>query len=439
MFDNILSLSFFNSYYSKALKWSKLVTITGLSQAISQMVTLLCGILVIRLLPTKEYALYTLANATLGTMSVLADSGISTAVMNQAGSVWTEHLKLGEVIATGLDLRRKFATVSLIVATPILLYLLKSHGASWVTSILIVVALVPVFLTTLSNTLLEIAPKLQQDILGLQKNQIKTSLSRLILLFCTLFLFPWASASILAGGLTQIWANSNLRKISNRYADHSQKPNLLIRRDIISFVKKTAPYSIYYCLSGQISLWLISFFGTTNSIAQAGALGRLSMALNFFTILFSILVIPRFTRLQNNNKVLKYYIRIQTLLFFICAVIISLSYLFPSPALWLLGKNYSNLESELFLSITNSCIGMIAGVSFTLCTSKGWVINPKFAIPVNIISIILCALIIDVSSLKGVLIFNICVETIIAVMNISYGLIKSVQHDNQVEQVNHFI
>ena len=59
--------------YSKIYSWGKLITITGGAQVIVQAATLSSGIVIIRLLSTREYALYTIANAMLGTMNILAD------------------------------------------------------------------------------------------------------------------------------------------------------------------------------------------------------------------------------------------------------------------------------------------------------------------------------------------------------------------------------
>src|SRR5690606_24311281 len=132
----------------------KLVTITGSMQAIVQIVGFLSGILVIRLLPTSEYAIYILANTMLGTMTVLADGGISTGVMAQGGKVWHNPAKLGAVLATGLDLRSKFAIVSLIVAIPVMIYLMRVHDATWVMSLVVVLAIVPAFFSALSGSLL---------------------------------------------------------------------------------------------------------------------------------------------------------------------------------------------------------------------------------------------------------------------------------------------
>ena len=107
----------------KLMQWSRLLSITGSAQMLIQGIGLISGILVIRLLPTHEYALYTLANTMLGTMTILADGGISPAVMAQGGKVWDDRDKLGAVLVTGMELRKKFVMVSLAVSIPLLIYL----------------------------------------------------------------------------------------------------------------------------------------------------------------------------------------------------------------------------------------------------------------------------------------------------------------------------
>jgi O-antigen/teichoic acid export membrane protein len=227
--------------HSKAVEWIKLISITGSAQIFIQFINLLSGILIIRLLPVKEYALYTLANAMLGTMTVLADGGISTGVLSQGGKIWNDKKKLGSVIVTGLALRKKFAIVSLIIATPILAYLLKHNGASWLTTILIICALVPAFFAALSDSLLEVAPKLHQNISALQKNQILASLSRFIIISSSLILFPFTFIALLGNGITRMWANIRLRRISSRHADYEQDFDPKIEKEIITIVKRSVP------------------------------------------------------------------------------------------------------------------------------------------------------------------------------------------------------
>ena len=127
--------------YDTIANWGKLISITGSSQVIVQAVGFASGILIIRLLPVQEYAFYTLANTMLGAMTILSDGGISTGVMAQGGKVWEDKQKLGKVLVTGLQMRKKFAVVSMIISLPILLYLLIHNGASWLTSFLIILSI----------------------------------------------------------------------------------------------------------------------------------------------------------------------------------------------------------------------------------------------------------------------------------------------------------
>src|SRR5687768_4598743 len=105
------------------MEWGRLISITGSVQILVQALGLISGILIIRFLSTSEFALYTLANSMLATTTVMADSGIGAGILSNGGKVWDSRENLGKVIATGIDLRRKFALLTLIVALPLLLYL----------------------------------------------------------------------------------------------------------------------------------------------------------------------------------------------------------------------------------------------------------------------------------------------------------------------------
>jgi hypothetical protein len=393
---------------AKLFEWGKLIARVGSIQLLIQAISLVSGILIIRLLPTKEYALYTIANTMLGTMIILADGGISAGVMSQGGKVWQDRNKLGEVLATGLNLRK------------------NHHGASWLIATLIVIAVIPSFTTSLSTTILEIAPKLHQDLSPLQKNQTFSNIAKLILTSTMLFFFPLSFTIILVSSFPQIWYNRKLQNISTRYVNLNQKPNIDVHRIIISFVKRILPGSIYYCLSGQITIWLISLFGSTNAVAQIGALSRLAMILSVMSVLFSTIILPRFARLPNDSSILlKKYIQIQFSLHIVSIIIIICVWVFPSEALWILGNKYSNLTHEVTLSVINSCLGLIAGSSFNICNSRGWAINPLISIPITITAIIIGIALFDISSLRGILILNIFVGSVESVMYFTYSIRKT--------------
>jgi O-antigen/teichoic acid export membrane protein len=414
-----------NPAYAKIFEWGKLITISGSAQILVQLFSFMCGILIIRLLTTGEYALYTLANAMLGTMTLLADGGIADGVLSQGGKVWKNRTLLGAVITTGLDLRKKFAIGSLCVAIPLLVYLLMHHGAKWPVVVLLVLSLIPSFFIALSGTILEIAPKLWQDILPLQKNQVALNIGRLAMLGLLLFSFPFSFVAILATAIPQVWANYRLRQISTQYADRSQLPDPVVRTAILKIVKRTMPGAVYYCFYGQITTWLISIFGSTESLAKVGALSRLAVVLNVFTALFATLVVPRFARLPAHGKLLlNRFLQVQLCLVLISVCITGAVLIFPSKVLFLLGNNYAALTTEVGIIALSSCIGMMMGVTYAISLSRGWVLHPVVLITGNVLTQLILLYTLNLSKIQNVLWFSVINNSVAFLMLFCYYLFK---------------
>lgn len=408
--------------YQHRLELARLFGITGITQVAIQGIGLLSGILVIRLLPLEEYALYTLANTMLGTMVVLADSGIASGVTAQGGKVWKNREALGEAMVTGLDLRKKFAVGSLLLAAPVLIYLLLHHGANWSMAILLVVSLIPAFMSSLTGALYTIPLKLHQNVKSLQKNALAESLGRFALIF-SLFLLPWAFIALLASGIPRIFANLRLRKLSATFTDWSQRPNWEIRKRILTMVKRLMPGAIYFCISGQISVWLISIFGNTASVAQIGALGRIAIVTSVVSTVFGTLFYPRFARSEElRSLLLQRFLFILTGLVCVFSILLFLVWIFDTQILFVFGESYAGLEFELLLSVLSSVLGVLSGAAFTLTTTRGWAINPRLSIPVSLAAIIVGAWLLNVSTLVGILIFNIFLNLIQLVLNSGYFL-----------------
>lgn len=393
--------------YLKALQWGKLITISGGAQVLVQGASLLCGLLVVRLLPTQEYALYTIANTMLGTMTILADGGIFNGVLALGGKVWQDEKQLGDVINTGLYMRRKFAIISLIVAIPLLSYLLIHQGAGWLTTLLILLSVIPAFISALSDTLLEVMPKLYQDINFLQKNQLLVSILRLLLSTITLFIFPAASLAILCSGIPRIYGNSKLKTKYNVILNKG-----LYRKDIQQEIEKTVkrilPSALFYCFSGQITIWLISILGNSESVAEIGALGRITSVFTIFNTLFAALIIPRYARLNQDKQLLikNYFIIliISTITLSLCCL---LTFLFSHQLLLVLGKKYYGLNNELFLYVLATCIGLLSNIHSALSSSRGWFINPWIIILSESFVIIIGIFIFNLSNLREVIFYNL--------------------------------
>jgi len=380
---------------------------TGGAQVIVQALGFISGILIVRRLPTNEYAYYTIATAMLSTMTNLSDAGISTGVIAQGGKVWQDPIKLGRVMATGMALRKRFALVSGLAA-PVLIYLMRKHDASWLACILVLLCLIPTFYASLSDSLLETAPKLKQKVAPLQRNLIAAAVGRAALTVAMAFTIPLAATAVLATGISRTWANIRLRKISSEHADWNQPPDPEIRKKILKTVYRILPATLYSCISGQVTIWAISIFGSTAAVGELGGLTGLAQAMTMFNTLFMTLIIPRFARLPENRPlILKRFIVVQIGLVLLCFALVGMSSLFSREILWLLGQHFSGLGSELTLAFASACAALLTGCTSQMLSARGVVVPPYLFIPFAVTVQVGLAFALPLSQLSGALLYGL--------------------------------
>src|SRR2546423_8818221 len=75
-------------------------------QMLVQLIGFATGILLIRCMEQREYALFTIANTMQGTINILADIGISIGLTSIGGPVWQDHHRFRKLVSTALKLRR---------------------------------------------------------------------------------------------------------------------------------------------------------------------------------------------------------------------------------------------------------------------------------------------------------------------------------------------
>jgi O-antigen/teichoic acid export membrane protein len=405
----------------RLFKWGKLLGVTGGAQLIIQATGFVCGIFILRVLSIEQYAFYTLANTMLGTMTVLADGGISTGVMAEGGKRWQDRRELGTILATGMHMRRQFAVGSLLVSVPILFYLLNDQGMVWWHSALLILCLTPTFLAALSGSLLQIVPKLHQDINELLKINVTINVVRLIVTIPLLLVFPYAALAVLASGVSQVGGNFQFRKLSLRKADWKTATSPEYRKKIMAVVKRILPGSIYYCISGQITVWLVAIFSSTESVAQIGALARLMVVLTVVRLSIEMVIVPRYARLPAVKKVIIVrFFQVLALIALLCAAIVGAVYLLPDLFLWILGNKYSDLQHEVVIMTMGSCLMLISGVAHMMSSSRGIIPNPYLFIATTIVGqVLLLAFVVDYTTLSGVLWFAV----FSAMVNIGYRIV----------------
>lgn len=392
----------------KAKYWLKILTKFVSVQLLVQILTFASGILVIHTLTKEEYAYFTLANSMQGVINVLADSGTGSAILSIGGKVWNDSSKFSQLLHTVTQLRYRLVLIPLLIVTPILLWVLVSNGASFnYAAIIVAFTLIELYFYLIQNVF-NIVPLLKSRINQIQRLDATFAISRLVLLVLSVRISASSAlVYILCSTVSSGLKTYLLKKWTNNDIDKNAGNNEEYYLQMTGNVRTQLPYYIFFCIQGQITIWLISAFGQTKSIADIGALNRLALLFTVISSVVSNFVLPSFAKCQS-AKILKLrYFQVMFIYLVFSALLLSSSIIFPDKFLWILGEKYSYLQAELPLVMWTVMISAVSAVAWGLNNSKGWIKKSWLIIPCTITVQALSLVVIDVSKVRGVIIFGL--------------------------------
>jgi O-antigen/teichoic acid export membrane protein len=386
--------------------WTRLLTRFLSLEVLVQALTFACGILIVRALTKNDYALFTVANTMLATMNLLADNGIGSGISAIGGRVWGDRFRFGQLIVTAMKLRRAFALISITVVTPLLFWMLHDNGAtiSYAGAITAAVLLSLYFQLTIG--VLMPVPRLHSALNRIQNLYAWYSALRLLLLIIAYYTFLNTAVALFAAAISLAMQEIVLRRWVPEMADLKAPPHPADRREIMSIVRAQAPNSIYYCVQSQLTVWLIAVFGSASGVAEVGALGRLAVLFAMFWSVLGNVVFPSFARVQDSHVLWKRYWQILSASAGLSLSLLLLAALVPDLLLWVLGPKYAHLDRELFLMVLSAVSFAIVACMWQLNVVRGWIVSPWLMIPIGVATQVLLIFLLDVSTVRGVLLFN---------------------------------
>ncbi|HEY9810711.1 MAG TPA: hypothetical protein V6D13_15385 [Halomicronema sp.] len=390
---------------------TKIVSKFVLVQLCVQALGLVNGILLVRTLDQQQYAYFTIANTMQGTMNILADSGISSAITAVGGKVWQDRYRFGQLINTAMLLRRYFALIAVVVVTPLLIWMLVGNGSSIVYAVFITVGVLVGLNFQLTTSVLGVVPRLHSQLNRIQNIELIAAFSRLIFLVVALFIFLDAGVAIYIASIVFGLQHFVLNRWVGENIDKKAPINEEDKATIFNIVKPQTPNAIFYCVQGQLNIWLIGLFGNTQNIAEFGALGRLAVIFSVFSAVMSGIVLPSFARCQSVKILSRRYWQIIGGFCVFGLMLVSLAVFFPSQVLWILGNQYQYLESEVVLMVASTVLSSLAGIMWSINSAKAWIEYAWIEPPLRVVLQIILLMSLDISSVKGVLIFNIISTT----------------------------
>ena len=392
----------------RALHRARVVGSFAFAQSAVQLIGFLSGILLVRTLDQREYAYFTIANTMQGTINVLADIGISIGLISIGGRVWQDRHRFGQLINTGLKLRRMLGAGAIAIVTPILYFLLVKNGATLGYAVALIAIVLAGLWLQLSIGVLSVVPRLHSNIGLIQTIDLTGSVVRLAVLVALVFVFINAGAAMVVGfvALTLQW--SLLRRYVREVVDLGASENAEDRGAMLGFVRNQAANAIFFCLQGQITVFLISFFGTrATSVAEVGALGRLAMIFAVLSNLLTNVFAPAFARCQSPRRLRWQFAGIVGALTVFSALILAAAAFFPMGFLFVLGPKYMHLERELLLMVGGAVATVLTGTLWALNSSKAWIAGSWLYIPLTLATQMVLIPFTDFTSVRGVLIFNL--------------------------------
>ena len=388
---------------------SKAITLarfTGLQTAV-QAVTAVCGFLIVRTLEKPDYAAYTIAASLLTLLNALTDCGIGWGLNAVGGPIHNDSSRLRGLISIALRLRGYLAIVAVPMTVISAFYLLRKNGVAWPNTIGLTAIVVGTIFGTFLTTIYGVSLRLRALYTTVQKFDLLGSCLRLLLIVMVASFFLNAITAILITAITLTVQGILLQRTAEKILSAEPREEEADRAALLGLMKKQALATLFFAYQGQITIWVISIFGSTEKVADVGALTRLAIIFAIIGNIVTGLAAPTLARCTSLRQLVQLFLLELGGYIVFSATLLAVSLIFPEGLLWILGGKYSTLTHEVPLLVGMAIIGGMVAVVHTLALSRGWIWQ-TWTIPVMTFATQLtCGAFLQLDTVAGVLWFGI--------------------------------
>ncbi len=404
-------------------RWSFTLGEFVLVQVMVQAISALAGLLTVRWLDKQDYAFYIIGLTWLIALMTLSNSGIANAATALGGRVWQDRHRLGQVIASALLVRRWLVVATVLPLMAILVWTLALNGAGAGTIAAIAAAVTVGSLFQLNYSILVVVPRLRKEIRSLQLQDSVGGLIRLALTVLAALIYFDAVVAIMITVAAYGLQYAMVRAKARAGADLQARPEPEAIGSIRKVVQRQWLNEVNGVFQGQLSIILLSFFGTAARVADLGALGRIGVLFAVLMATMQSIVLPHYSRCHDAAQLRQLYLRIVGG----CAVLslapVLLCWLWPGPFLWLLGSKYQGLSYELTLVALNTGLAAMVGITWNLNATRAWIVPGWLLVPCGLALQFILMVAIGVSTLPQVLFIGIFSSVLGIAINVGTTLI----------------
>jgi hypothetical protein len=384
----------------------KILTKFSALQVLIQGVTALSGFLLVRVLSKSEFAVYTIAASVQATLTVLTDLEISSGMMAVGGRIWQDPARLGRLVVTTLHLRSRLTLFAVPVTSALAIYLFRQNGVPWLRSFALTGAVIATLWGTFMASVYAVPLRLHSLYTVIQKIDLLAAASRFLLLALS-WLVLNAFWAIIVTGLMLAFQGVILRARALTVITREAEADQGQTHTLVGLIKKQLLSALFFAFQGQISIWIITTVGSSEKVADLGALTRLGFVFGLVGNVLTGIVVPTFARCESLAQLSRLFAGALITYTVFASALLACSLLFPRDVLWVLGGKYAGLTHEVPWLVANSVMAGLIGVVYALASARGWIWHAWTAPVLTTLAQVLAIPFLHLSTVKGVLVFGL--------------------------------
>lgn len=406
-----------------------------LGQGAVQLLGVIFGLVVVRLLTVESYAQFSLALGFQTTLGSLMDLGYAGTIVPLVGERFADREVVGAYVAAAKHHRDRIFLLLFPFAAVSFWLLGRKHHWSWIAQLLLLVSLLIQLYFSGRASYYSAPFMLRRDLSGLYRPQVFSALFRCVAplpMQAIGVLNGWSAA--LLNAVVQVYNSIRFHRDGLPYISEPKKSDPAVNQEMLRYVIPAMPAVIFWAFQGQISLYLVTLFGKTTSMAQVAALGRVGQLFAILTAFNAVLVEPYFARLARGMLPRRYLQGVGLAALF-CFTVALLSFRFPHPLLWLLGPQYRDLAPEVGWMVTASSIFYLAGVVWIINRSRKWLFwsGTVMEIGLTVVAEIVFAIVKGVSTTHDAILVSVVAATAVLIAHSFVSVYGFVRGPRKVE------
>jgi O-antigen/teichoic acid export membrane protein len=387
-------------------RWAGILSAFFTAQGLVQLAGIAAGLLLVRTLPVREFALYTLALSVTTFFTFLSDLGSSTSLVHFFHRTRQEGGDFAPYLQGVLSLRR---LAFLAGAAAVLLAFPRAaategYGAAEIALVTGGIVLTVWFQIHASLGVLTL--RLADRYPASYRAELAGAAVRLLAVAALIAAsLLYAGPAILAGvAAVAVVALLSRPEPPPAAAGLDLRP---YRRRVLRYLVPTLPSALYFSVQGPLTVWLAATFGATRNIAEVGALSRLGMIVGIFSSLIGVVFLPRLARVTDDRLWRTRYLQFGGALLAVALTLLAGAALFPEVLLWVLGERYSGLHRELVLVVAGAGVTLLDSYAVSVNLARSWTRWQGVAVASLVIVQAVLVALVPLGTTAGVLTFNL--------------------------------